>query len=147
MCCIAQVYMRASYLNADSRPGPLIKTQLRPEESLKCPRCGEILIPNPWHSLLCQKIIDHRIGFWFNTRRVYSNARDGLAFQAQRRGEWRRRFWCNHFYIVVGEIKKWKKKWWDIFRVLLPGPNTQGQLHVIALLNDPYGQEIRSWAK
>lgn len=42
------------------------------------------------------------------------------------------------FYFVGVEIKKKKKKkWWDIFPVLLPGPNTQGQLHVIALLNDP----------
>lgn len=37
-----------------------------------------------------------------------------------------------HFYVVVKE-----KKWLDIFSVLLLGSNTQGQLHVIGLLNDP----------
>lgn len=46
-------------------------------------------------------------------------------------------------------FKKRRKKarWRDIFPVLLPGPNTQGQLHVIALLNDPWEEEIKSWVK
>lgn len=39
------------------------------------------------------------------------------------------------FYVVVKEKKK--KQWFDIFSVLLLGSHTQGQLHVIGLLNDP----------